>query len=229
MADQKRVLIVEDDSSIADTVEYALQSEGFVVAREETGQGALRLCRETPPEFVVLDVGLPDMSGFDVCKELRRSSEVPILFLTARASEVDRVVGLELGGDDYMVKPFSPRELTARVRAILRRAKSVGPAREQPATPFMVDHERRLITFQGHPLELPRYEYLILKTLVERPGRVYTRELLLELLWEEPAMSTTRTVDAHIKNIRQKLRAIDPSAQPIKTHRSVGYSLSVES
>jgi two-component system, OmpR family, catabolic regulation response regulator CreB len=216
------ILIIEDDTSITDTVEYALNTEGFMTITATTGLMGIELIKRENPDFVILDVGLPDINGFELCKSVRVFSDVPILFLTARASEIDRVVGLEIGGDDYMVKPFSPRELTARVRAILRRTVKTTL---NDTLLFKVDHEKRSIFYHGQLLELARYEYLILKTLVEKPGRVYTRELLLEMLWEDPAMSTERTVDAHIKNIRHKCRIIAPKSDPIRTHRSMGYSL----
>jgi len=188
---------------------------------------------------VVLDVGLPDGSGFDVCKSIRAQWSVPVLFLTARNTELDRVLGLELGGDDYLVKPFSPRELTARVKAILRRTNgSAGrasePAETNPlsnnkelagAAELVVDDERCSIRFRGAALELTRYEYRLLKLLAAKPGRVYSREQLMNAVWEDPGASLDRTVDAHVKMLRAKLRSIAPDADPIQTHRGLGYSL----
>jgi two-component system catabolic regulation response regulator CreB len=175
-------------------------------------------------------VGLPDGSGFDVCKAIRAQSQVPVLFLTARNTELDRVLGLELGGDDYLVKPFSPRELTARVKAILRRA----PAERSPSVEtkpardgggFLVDEERQVISFRGKQLELTRYEFRLLKTLAAKPGRVLSREQLMQSAWEDPGASLDRTVDAHIKTLRAKLRVAVPDADPIQTHRGTGYSI----
>jgi two-component system catabolic regulation response regulator CreB len=175
----------------------------------------------------VLDVGLPDINGFDLFKQLRAAlPELPALFLTARAGEIDRVVGLELGADDYVAKPFSPRELVARVRTILRRAQKVAAA---PATAsahgFAVDDERKQIRYRGKALDLSRTEYRLLKVLIDRPGRVYTRDELMDRAWDDPASAFDRTVDAHVKMLRAKLRALAPEADPIQTHRGMGYSL----
>ena len=226
----ERILIVEDEPSIAENIEYSLQTEGFDPVWRSTAQEGLAAFRESPPALIVLDVGLPDMSGFDVCREIRATSQVPIVFLTAREGEIDRVVGLELGADDYMIKPFSPRELVARVRAILRRAGSVAlPAEEEEVSisseVFEVDEMRMQIRYRGEPMSLTRYEFGLLKLFVEHPGRVYTRDQLMDHVWEEPEASLDRTVDAHIKTLRSKLKTIDESTDPITTHRGVGYSL----
>lgn len=221
------VLVVEDEPAIADTLVYALKTEGFTPHWCTTGRAALEALAAKPFALVVLDVGLPDGSGFDVCKAIRARSSVPVLFLTARNSELDRVLGLELGGDDYLVKPFSPRELTARVKAILRRTNGGPPAGGAPAHSgdFMVDEHRCAIAFRGAELPLTRYEYRLLKTLVSQPGRVFSREQLMTAAWEDPAASLERTVDAHIKTLRAKLRAAATDADPIQTHRGLGYSL----
>ena len=185
----------------------------------------------------MLDVGLPDIGGFDLCREIRKRHGLPILFLTARAGEIDRVVGLELGADDYVVKPFSPRELAARIKAILRRTAAVPgvPAAPAAATapgpdakaafPFRLDADRRVIAYFGSPLELSRYEYRLLTVLLEKPGRVWSREQLMDKAWDSPDSSLDRTVDAHVKSLRAKLREIRPDTEPIRTHRGMGYSL----
>ena len=240
-----RILIVEDEPAIADTLIYALKTEGFAPEWCATGRAGLAALAAKPFALVVLDVGLPDGSGFDVCKQIRTKLTVPVLFLTARNTELDRVLGLELGGDDYLVKPFSPRELTARVKAILRRANGlVVPTASSPATvppvlddlagsktstagEFLVDDERCSISFRGVMLELTRYEYRLLKVLVAKPGRVYSRDQLMTAVWEDPGASLDRTVDAHVKMVRAKLRAIAADADPIQTHRGMGYSLRV--
>jgi len=222
------LLLVEDEPAIADTIQYALESEGFRCLRLETGAGVVEVLDREPVALVILDIGLPDMSGVEVCRLIRQRHEVPVIFLTARAGEVDRVVGLELGADDYVTKPFSPRELAARVKAVLRRARppaaGAAPA-PAPAGAFALDEERMRITYFGRPLELSRYEYRLLAVLLKRPGRVYSREQLLELVWDEPEASLDRTVDAHVKNLRAKLREIRPDVEPIATHRGAGYSL----
>ncbi|PYQ55740.1 MAG: two-component system response regulator CreB [Acidobacteria bacterium] len=221
------ILVVEDEPAIADTIQYALESEGFRCLRLEVGAGVVEVLDRQPVALVVLDIGLPDVSGVEVCRRIRQRHDVPVIFLTARGGEVDRVVGLELGADDYVIKPFSPRELAARAKAVLRRARSAGSASQSPpsGTAFKLDEERRQITYFGRPLELSRYEYKLLAVLLKRPGRVYSRDELLELVWDAPEASLDRTVDAHVKNLRAKLRDIRPDADPIATHRGMGYSL----
>lgn len=223
---KQRVLIVEDERAIADTIQYALETEGFETACLASGGPVLPLLAEGPVDLIILDIGLPDVSGIELCKEIRRSHTVPIIFLTARADEVDRVVGLEIGADDYVTKPFSPRELSARVKAVLRRSRPPGQGGCSPGGPvFQVDDSKRRISYHGRTLELSRYEYEILRTFIQRPGHVYSRDQLMELVWEQPGASLDRTVDAHIKNIRAKLKAVDPEGDPIVTHRGMGYSL----
>ncbi len=240
MSELPRVLLIEDEPAIADTLLYALKTEGFAPEWCATGRAGLAALHAKAFAFVILDVGLPDGSGFEFCKEIRQHSTVPILFLTARNAEIDRIVGLEIGADDYVTKPFSPREVTARVKAVLRRghavvgekepAKSAAPA----STPeFAVDEERCAIRFRGVALELTRYEYRLLRVLVARPGRVFSRDELMTAAWEDPGASLDRTVDAHIKTLRAKLRAVleaggkrtAESDDPIRTHRGLGYSL----
>jgi len=223
----QRILVVEDEPAIADNITYALRTEGFEVAWCTTGAEATRAVEEGGVDLLVLDVGLPDCNGFDLCKEIRRTSAVPIIFLTARTDEVDRVVGLEIGGDDYVPKPFSPRELAARVKAVLRRFPPGARARSASRvdSPFLFDKKRMVIRYFGKPLDLSRYEFRILEVLIGRPGWVFSREQLMDLVWEAPESSMDRTVDTHVKTIRAKLRAIKPEADPIRTHRGVGYSL----
>lgn len=257
MIERARILIVEDEPAIADTLVYALKTEGFTPEWFSTGGAALAALGERAFALVVLDIGLPDGSGFDVCKAIRARSTVPVLFLSSRNTELDRVLGLELGGDDYLVKPFSPRELTARVKAILRRTQAesaVGPNPSPSSAAFpastpatgnpmghlspnpkkeegggiSVDEERCAIRYGGVVLELTRYEFRLLKVLAARPGRVFSREQLMAAAWEDPGSATDRTVDAHIKTVRAKLRAIIPDSDPIQTHRGMGYSLRAE-
>ena len=221
------ILVVEDEPAIADTIQYALESEGFRCLRLETGTEVVEVLDRQPVALVVLDIGLPDVSGIEVCRRIRQRHDVPVIFLTARGGEVDRVVGLELGADDYVIKPFSPRELAARAKAVLRRARPANSAPQSPppGAAFALDEERRQITYFGRPLELSRYEYKLLAVLLKRPGRVYSRDELLDLVWDAPEASLDRTVDAHVKNLRAKLRDIRPDADPIATHRGMGYSL----
>ncbi|AWI10197.1 two-component system response regulator CreB [Ereboglobus luteus] len=237
------ILIVEDEPAIADTLVYALRTEGFEPVWRATGSEALDELGSRMFALVILDVGLPDANGFELCKIIRlRSPRMPVLFLTARSSEVDRIVGLEIGGDDYVTKPFSPREVSARVKAILRRANMAPPApvsstpsssaapfqqAERRETGFAHDSERCEIRYNGARLDLTRYEYRLLKTLLSRPGRVFSRDELMTRAWEDPGASLDRTVDAHIKTLRAKLRAAAPEIDPIQTHRGMGYSLRV--
>ena len=229
---EKLILIVEDELAIADTIAYALRTDGFVPQHVTLGQLALDALRAgAPAQLVLLDVGLPDMSGLEVCRQLRQFSDVPVIFLTARSDEIDRVVGLEIGADDYVTKPFSPRELVARIRVILRRV-----AVTLPITPALQQFELRAqqarIAYCGALLDLTRYEYLLLKTLIEHPGHVLSRAQLMDRVWQDAPDTSDRTVDTHIKSLRAKIKAIDlaqglPSQEWIQTHRSMGYSLSL--
>lgn len=225
MDEPARILIIEDEPAIADTLVYALKTEGFAPEWCATGRAGLAALAARPFLLVVLDVGLPDGSGFEVCKQIRQKLTVPVIFLTARNTELDRVLGLELGGDDYLVKPFSPRELTARVKAILRRTNGHRQMPAEAAPEFVVDDERCSIRYRGVALNLTRYEFRLLRLLVAKPGRVYSREQLLDAVWEDPGASLDRTVDAHVKTLRAKLRAVAPDLDPIQTHRGLGYSL----
>jgi two-component system catabolic regulation response regulator CreB len=224
------ILVVEDEPGIAENISYALETEGFEVHCCATLGEANEQLPSVRPNLIVLDINLPDGNGFDFCRELRKSSSVPVIFLTARKEEVDRVVGLEIGGDDYMVKPFSPRELGARIKAVLRRvpvAKSAAePESSVESGAFAVDEQRKRILYYGQGLDLSRYEYRLLCVLVRRPGRVFSRDELLNMAWEEPEASMDRTVDAHVKKIRAKLREVKPGVEAIRTHRGMGYSLS---
>jgi two-component system catabolic regulation response regulator CreB len=227
-----RILVIEDEPHIADAITYALTTDGFDPVWCSTGAAALEEARSSAFALAVLDVGLPDINGFELFRLLTATVPLPVIFLTARSAEVDRIVGLEMGADDYVSKPFSPRELAARVRAVLRRGHApASPApghredRETPRTPFVVDDDRKLITYRGQRLDLSRYEYRLLKILIERPGRVYSRQELMDMAWDAPDHSLDRTVDAHIKTLRAKLRGVSAEVEAIVTHRGTGYSL----
>jgi len=228
MSPRLTILVVEDEQSIAETITYALQTEGFAPVWKTTGRAALAMLGAQAVALVVLDVGLPDMSGFDVCREMQKLGAPPVIFLTARSGEVDRIVGLELGADDYLAKPFSPRELTARVRAILRRANGKPPAPAAATGPWTHDEARCRIGYRGRNLALARNEYRLLAALLASPGRVFSREQLMTAAWDDPGAALDRTVDAHIKLLRAKLRQAAPEADPIVTHRGLGYSLREE-
>ncbi|SDT11822.1 two-component system response regulator CreB [Pseudomonas prosekii] len=229
------ILIVEDEAAIADTLIFALQGEGFTTTWLSLGAAALEHQRETPADLIILDIGLPDISGFETCKQLRRFSEVPVIFLSARDAEIDRVVGLEIGADDYVVKPFSPREVAARVRAILKRmapravAEVAATSTQTPApTPmlFRIDSERVQISYRGQLLSLTRHEFRLLQCLLEQPERVFSREQLLDALGVPADAGYERSIDSHIKSVRAKLRLVRAEAEPIQTHRGLGYSYS---
>jgi two-component system catabolic regulation response regulator CreB len=222
------VLLVEDEKAVGETIVYALTTDGCEVRWVTTGAEARAALAAEPVSLVVLDVGLPDVNGFDLCRDIRKQHAVPIVFLTARGEETDRVVGLEIGADDYVTKPFSPRELSARVRAILRRTTAAAPAAAAepvPSLPVVIDEERRRVLYFGRPLDLTRTEYEVLRTLARRPGHVLSRDQLLEQVWVDPGASTDRSVDSHIKALRAKLRAVRPDLEAIETHRGQGYSL----
>ena len=225
-----RILVVEDEPSILDNIVYSLETEGFQPHGCATGGEARAALEHGPWALVVLDVGLPDTLGFDLCKEIRRASNLPIIFLTARASEVDRVVGLEIGGDDYMVKPFSPRELCARVKAVLRRTSAPVADERAPIVQgaFRIDEDRAQIHFHGSRLALSGTEFRLLRALCAKPGRVFSRAQLMDIAWDDPGAALERTVDAHVKSLRAKLKEAHPEADPIETHRSFGYSLREE-
>lgn len=218
-----RVLLVEDEGAIAQTVEFALRADGFDTAHALTGREALQLAASGAFDLAILDVGLPDIGGYALCRELRRGRDLPVIFLTARDAEADRVLGLELGADDYVSKPFSPRELVARVRAVLRRSRGA-----QPGTGFEHDADGHRVFFRGRLLDLTRYEYGLLAALLQRPGAILSRAQLMDRVWGSDSASSDRTVDTHIKTLRAKLSDIDPDTDPIRTQRGLGYSLQAD-
>ena len=223
-----RILLLEDDPAIARTAAYALQREGLAVTHVLlVGEARSRVLRARP-DALVLDIGLPDGNGLDLCRELRRHADaavraLPMLMLTARGEEIDRVLGLEMGADDYLTKPFSPRELVARVRALLRRAALSPP----PSSPrrFELDEAGQRIRYAGSWLSLTRLEYGLLRTLLAAPSRIHSRAALLDAVWGGASEANDRTVDTHVKTLRAKLREVTPGLDPIATHRGLGYGL----
>lgn len=231
-----RVLVVEDEPAIADALVYALETDRFSVRHVLTGGDALYVLSQESFDFVILDVGLPDMTGFDVCRKLREDRTIPVLFLTARDAEIDRILGLEIGGDDYVTKPFSPREISARVRAILRRSTPSDTANSSHAvaaakgaagkTAKTIEHDPVAMRLHCHGvcLDLTAHEYKLLLVLLENEGRVMSRDQLLEKAWYDPGAVTDRTVDAHIKTVRAKMRMAREGAEDmIQTRRGLGY------
>jgi len=216
-----RVLVVEDESTIARPLRRALEREGYAVSLCETGHSALRLARTWEPDVILLDLLLPDMDGRDVAREIRTRSQVPIIMVTARGEEADRVAGLELGADDYVSKPFSPRELAARIKAILRRAEHRDPSEVLTAGPIELRRDEREVTVGGDAVELTSKEFDLLACFLEHPGIVLSRERLLDLVWGMTYPGGTRTVDVHVAQLRRKLG--DPEG--IRTVRGAGYKL----
>ncbi|MGQ0804590.1 MAG: response regulator transcription factor [Actinomycetota bacterium] len=218
---QGTIVVVDDEPNIADLVDLYLAREGFRVLKAATGEAGLQAVRDHRPRLVVLDVGLPDVDGLEVCKRVRATSQVPVIFLTARDGEVDRVLGLELGADDYLTKPFSPAELVARVKAVLRRTDG-GPAPEViQAGRTTVDVGRREVRVDEAPVELTTKEFDLLRYLAERPGLALSRKQILDGVWGYDWFGDARTVDVHIAQVRKKLG----DAVTIKTVRGVGYRL----
>jgi DNA-binding response OmpR family regulator len=218
------VLVVDDEPKIVEVVGDYLRSAGFSVTTAADGDGAVASARARPPDLVVLDLGLPGLDGLDVARELRRASPVPIIILTARGEETDRVLGLELGADDYLVKPFSPRELLARVRAVLRRTEGLQTGRERfVAGDVVIDTSRRQVTVGDRAVDLTATEFDLLVQLAREPGRVFTRAQLLGAIHGVAIESYERTVDAHIKNIRRKLEPQPHRPRYLLTVHSVGY------
>ena len=216
------VLVIEDERPIADLERMYLTREGFGVHVEQDGDAGLAAVRRLKPVAIVLDVGLPGLDGTEICRRLRAADDwTPILFVTARDEEVERVLGLEMGADDYIVKPFSPRELVARLKAVLRRGEPTDRGRALVAGAVTVDPQRRRVDVDGSPVELTATEFDLLAHLMHHPGRVYSREQLLSAVWGYEAAAGTRTVDVHVSQLRTKLG----DASPIRTVRGVGYSV----
>jgi two-component system, OmpR family, response regulator RegX3 len=224
---RRLILLVEDERSITEPLAEALDRDGFDTEVAGTVAEALELARREP-DLVLLDVMLPDGSGFDVCRELRRDSQVPIIMLTARGEEPDRIVGLELGADDYVVKPFSAREVVARIRAVLRRSEAPGPADESVRVvgDVRLDPAKREVTFRDEPLELSRKEFDLLHLLIASAGTVVTRERLIDEVWDTNWFGSTKTLDVHISGIRRKLGDDPSKPRYVHTVRGVGFRFS---
>ena len=225
-----RILVVDDEPSVRDLLAYNLRKAQYDVLLAADGRSALRLARDENPDLILLDLMLPQIDGLDVCRELRRQGSVPIIMLTALGEETDRVVGLEVGADDYLTKPFSMRELMARIKAVLRRARPEGgaPAGEpilRGPGDLALDVERRQVTIAGQPVTLTRLEFDLLHCLLENAGRVLSRERLLEQAWGYDFAGDTRAVDSAVKRLRAALRRAAPEADAVESVRGVGYRL----
>jgi two-component system response regulator RegX3 len=224
-SDPPRILVVEDEESLADTVRYNLEREGYAVSLASNGRRALERFRSEPLALVILDLMLPEISGLDVCRAIRAESDVPIIMVTAKDSEADKVTGLELGADDYVTKPFSMRELISRVRANLRRAtpKERSPEEVLSGGPVMMDVVRHEVAVDGEPVALPPKEFDLLEAFLRRKGRLLTREFLLEEVWGADYYGDTRTLDVHVKRLRRKLEADPGRPAHLLTVRGLGY------
>jgi len=222
-----RILIVDDDPAIRDVVRFALAKAGFETIEAANGPDALKHFADSAPDLIVLDITLPEPDGTEICRRIRRESTVPILFLSARDEEFDRVLGLELGGDDYLTKPFSPRELVARIKAVLRRG-SASPPTEAPSRVLShgvltLDLDEVRASWNGEAVALTATEFGILRTLMTRPGKVYSRDSLMDGAYSVDKIVSDRTIDSHVRRLRAKFEAI--GAAPVETLHGVGYKL----
>ena len=221
-----RVLVVEDEESFSDALSYMLRKEGFEVSVAPTGTSALTQFDRTGADIVLLDLMLPEMSGTEVCRQLRQRSAVPIIMVTARDSEIDKVVGLEIGADDYVTKPYSPRELVARIRAVLRRQGGDAAEVTTPtlaAGPVRMDVERHVVTVDGSSVQLPLKEFELLELLLRNAGRVLTRGQLIDRVWGADYVGDTKTLDVHVKRLRSKVEPEPSAPRYIVTVRGLGY------
>jgi two-component system response regulator RegX3 len=221
-----RVLVVEDEESFSDALSYMLRREGFEVSVAATGTEALTEFDRTGADIVLLDLMLPEMSGTEVCRQMRQKSNVPIIMITARDSEIDKVVGLEIGADDYVTKPYSPRELVARIRAVLRRRVEAHVEPNQPslsAGPVRMDVDRHVVTVAGDAVQLPLKEFELLELLLRNAGRVLTRGQLIDRVWGADYVGDTKTLDVHVKRLRSKIEPEPSAPRYIVTVRGLGY------
>jgi len=227
---EAKILIVDDEKNIVELIKFHLKKENYRVIEAYKGKDALDLYRKEKPDLIILDVMLPDMGGFEVCKTIRKESRVPIIMLTAKGEEIDKILGFELGADDYITKPFSPRELLARIKAVLKRTRTSNIDTNQiQVGPFKINVNKREIYKNDKLLELKPKEFDLLKLFITNPGRVFTRQYLLEQIWGYDYLGDTRTVDVHIRRLRQKIEDNDKNATYIKTVHGVGYKFVVES
>jgi DNA-binding response OmpR family regulator len=220
------ILIVEDDRKTASILSLYLQKEWFDAIEAHNGIDAIELFKKRAPSFILLDLMIPKLDGIEVCKKIRQESDVPIMMVTAKVEEVDKLVGLSIGADDYVVKPFSPREVVARVKVILRRfrRKETGPAKPISFLGLVLDPEKHKVSLHGNPLRLTHLEFKLLMTLMAAPGRVFSREALLDIIYARSEINVLdRTIDVHVKNLRQKLEKNPSRPYYIKTVRGIGY------
>jgi two-component system, OmpR family, response regulator BaeR len=220
----EKILIVEDEPKLATLLEDYMKASGFEAYLLANGSEVVTWVREHKPGLILLDLMLPGRDGMDICKEIRSFSHIPIIMITARVEEIDRVIGLELGADDYICKPFSPREVVARVKAVLRRTSDGQTMQEKG---LILDQHRYRATLHGHELELTAIEFKLLQFLVEHPGRIYERNQIMDNIYQDDRFVSDRTVDSHIKKLRKKIKAVDPEAELIHSVYSVGYKFEI--
>ena len=224
-----KIMVVDDDPNIRELVRLYLEKEGFEVACAERGDEAVKAFRASPPNLMLLDVMLPGMDGWQVCREVRKTSRVPIIMLTAKDETFDKVLGLELGADDYIVKPFDMKELVARIKAVIRRFQAAdAPEKELVFPGLTINISQYTVTYMGKPLEMPPREIELLYFLASHPGMVFTREQLLEQVWGYDYFGDSRTVDVHVKRLREKLSGGEELGWQIKTVWGVGYKFEVK-
>lgn len=219
-----RILVVDDEESILELVEYNLVKNGYETISTSTGEDAIRLAKAEQPDLVILDLMLPGLDGLEVCKELRAFSFVPIIMVTARVQEIDRLLGLELGADDYICKPFSPREVVARVKTVLRRTREGQSVRAQG---LILDENRYRATLYGQELELTAIEFKLLHFLMANPGFIYNRQQLMDKIYPDERIVSDRTIDSHIKKLRKKIAAVSPGEEFIHSVYGIGYKFEV--
>ncbi len=218
------ILIADDDEKIAAVLADYLKNAGYLTLHAADGEAAVTLTRKESPACLLLDLNMPKMDGLEACKEIRRFSNVPIAMVTARVDEIDRLLGLELGADDYICKPFSPREVVARVKALLRRAGTAAAVATDKPAYIAIDHDKMLVKLSGKPVTLTAVEFRLLATLHEQPGRVFSRDQLINSAHKEWRDVGDRSVDSHIRNLRRKLEAVQPDANCIRSVYGVGYA-----
>ena len=224
-----KIMVVDDDPNIRELVRLYLEKEGFEVTCAERGDEAVKMFRATPPNLMLLDVMLPGMDGWQVCREVRKISNIPIIMLTAKDETFDKVLGLELGADDYIVKPFDMKELVARIKAVIRRFQAAdAPEKEHVFPGLTINISQYTVTYMGKPLEMPPREIELLYFLASHPGMVFTREQLLEQVWGYDYFGDSRTVDVHVKRLREKLSGGEELGWQIKTVWGVGYKFEVK-
>ncbi|MFN4219852.1 MAG: response regulator [bacterium] len=226
---EAKILVVDDEKNIVELIKFHLKKENYRIVEAYKAKDALELFKKEKPDLIILDLMLPDMGGFEVCKLIRRESKVPIIMLTARGEEVDKILGFELGADDYLTKPFSPRELLARIKAVLKRSRmNPNEMNEISTGPFKVNVTTREIYKGDQLLELKPKEFDLLKLFITNPGRVFSRQYLLEQIWGYDYLGDTRTVDVHVRRLRQKVEDNPDNPVYIKTVHGVGYKFVIE-